>query len=351
MIRLALLANSIQYKFKHVLSLSSTTLHTNLREQAVSTLVVAEPSETSLLTPSTLSTITAAQKLHSGPISILSLSSSPLETSYIPKSIFSILRPKTNLTNILAETVTTVITAAHSKYSYSHIVGPSTKFGSSLLCRLAAMLDVSPLTDVIEVLGNDTFVKPTYAGNVLCKVEMDSSQLVKVVSFRPTAFSDIHNENLNSSLQMVDLNVNIPSSPLIEFVSKNENKSNRPELSSAKIVISGGRGMRSSENFALLEQLAEKFDGKAAVGATRAAVDAGYVSNDLQVGQTGKNVSPELYIAVGVSGAIQHLSGMKDSKNIVAINNDPDAPIFQVADYGLVEDLFKALPELIDKLG
>jgi len=350
MIRVALLANAMQNKFKHGLFLSSNTLRKTLRQQAVSTLVVAEPSETNLLTPSTLSTITAAKKLHSGPISILSLSSVLFEPSSIPKSICSILRPKINLANILMETATVAITAAQSKYSYTHIVGPSTMFVSSLLCRLAAKLDVSPLTDVIEVLSNNTFVRPTYAGNALCKVQMDSSQEVKVVSFRPTAFSDIHSENHSSSMQVLDLDVNLPSSSLIEFVSKNENKSDRPELSSAKIVITGGRGMKSSENFVMLEQLAEKFDGKAAVGATRAAVDAGYVSNDLQVGQTGKNVAPELYIAIGVSGAIQHLSGMKDSKTIVAINNDPDAPIFQVADYGLVEDLFNAVPDLIEKL-
>jgi len=150
---------------------------------------------------------------------------------------------------MLVETATTITAAAHSKYSYSHIVGPSTKFGSSLLCRLAGILNVSPLTDVIEVLGNDTFVRPTYAGNALCKVKMDSSQLVKVVSFRPTAFNDTHEENKNKSFQVLDLDVSMPSKPQIKFISKYENKSDRPELSSAKIVISGGRGMKSSKKF------------------------------------------------------------------------------------------------------
>ncbi len=225
---------------------------------------------------------------------------------------------------------------------YDAVLAPATTSGKNFLPRVAAALDVMQISEIVSVEAPDTFVRPIYAGNAMQTVK--STDKIKVITVRPTAFDAAGNGG-SASVKSIDA----PAGPFKSaFVSEELTQSDRPELTAAKIVISGGRGMGSGENFAMIERIADKLG--AAVGASRAAVDAGFVPNDYQVGQTGKVVAPELYIAVGISGAIQHLAGMKDSKVIVAINKDEDAPIFQVADYGLVADLFKALPELEEAL-
>ncbi|PWC55213.1 electron transfer flavoprotein subunit beta [Azospirillum sp. TSH7] len=221
---------------------------------------------------------------------------------------------------------------------YSHVLAAATSVGKNVLPRVAALLDVAMISDITAVVSSDTFERPVYAGNAIATVQ--SADPVKVVTVRTTAFEAAAATN-SAPVESVAA---VADPALSSFVSAELTKSERPELTAARIVISGGRGMQSGDNFPMLEALADKLG--AAVGASRAAVDAGFVPNDYQVGQTGKIVAPELYIAVGISGAIQHLAGMKDSKVIVAINKDEEAPIFQVADYGLVADLFKAVPEL-----
>ena len=243
--------------------------------------------------------------------------------------------------NILAEKLTSAIFDISSDYNF--FASAATTTGKNVMPRLAAKLDVSQISEIIGVESPDTFIRTIYAGNAIATVQ--SSDIKKVLTIRPTAFQ--MSVTGDASCEVVKISPeNIPS--VSEFVKEELTKSDRPELTSAKIIVSGGRGMQNGENFKLLDKVAAKLN--AAVGASRAAVDAGFVPNDYQVGQTGKVVAPELYIAVGISGAIQHLAGMKDSKVIVAINKDEEAPIFDVADYGLVADLFQVLPELEEAL-
>jgi electron transfer flavoprotein alpha subunit len=246
------------------------------------------------------------------------------------------------LGDFLAENVAALVVGMAKQYS--HLVAPATSNGKNLMPRVAALLDVQQISDIVAVEGPDTFVRPIYAGNALATVK--SKDLIKVITVRTTGFDAVPASGGNGAVEAV---APPADSGLSAFVSREVSKSERPELTAAKIIVSGGRGMGSGENFTkVLEPLADKLG--AAMGASRAAVDAGFVPNDWQVGQTGKIVAPDLYVAVGISGAIQHLAGMKDSRVIVAINKDEEAPIFQVADYGLVGDLFQLVPNVVEEL-
>ncbi|HLJ63582.1 MAG TPA: FAD-binding protein [Stellaceae bacterium] len=244
--------------------------------------------------------------------------------------------------HLLAEDLTKLVLGLAPQYS--HVLATATTFGKNFMPRVAALLDVAQISDIQAVVSPDTFVRPIYAGNALATVQ--SKDRIKIITVRGTAFPAGPATGGMASIETIP---SPGSAGLSRYLGAELSKSERPELTSARIIVSGGRGLQSGENFKLLESLADKLG--AAVGASRAAVDAGYVPNDYQVGQTGKIVAPELYIAVGISGAIQHLAGMKDSKVIVAINKDEEAPIFQIADYGIVGDLFKLVPELDTELG
>jgi electron transfer flavoprotein alpha subunit len=257
--------------------------------------------------------------------------------------VFTVTAPE--LAHPSAESLSSLFSSVHSSHPFSSLLGTSTALAKNSLPRFAASMDVQPISEVIEIHSPDTFIRPVYAGNAISTYR--SSDSLKVLNIRPANFpkaaiSQTNKANIEEYKGFKSPSVNS------SFVNEELTKSARPELTAARVVVSGGRGMKNGENFKMLEELADKLGG--AVGASRAAVDAGFVPNDYQVGQTGKVVAPDLYIAVGISGAIQHLAGMKDSKTIVAINKDPEAPIYQVADYGLTMDLFKAVPELTQKI-
>ncbi|RLO04233.1 hypothetical protein DYB28_007979 [Aphanomyces astaci] len=301
---------------------------------------------TSALTGGTLSAITAASKI-GGDITVLVSGSN---TANIAKEAAAVQGVKSvihadaaQFDHAIAEELSSLVVTIQKGSNFSHIVAPSSNISKNFFPRVGAALDVAPFTDVLTVVDENTFQRPLYAGNAIATVT--SSDSVKLLTVRPTGFEKAA---VTGGSGVVSAAPTAPAANLTRFVSEETSSSERPDLTAARVVVSGGRGLKSGENFALLNTLADKLKG--AVGASRAAVDAGFVPNELQIGQTGKVVAPELYIAVGISGAIQHLAGMKDSKTIVAINKDAEAPIFQVADYGLVEDLFKALPELTEKI-
>ena len=309
----------------------------------MSTLVVAEH-DNGAISPATLSAVAAAQVL-GGDIDMLVAGQDCGAAAESATSIAGIRKvlcaDNAAYANQLAENMGLLV--ADLGGGYDNILAAATTSGKNIMPRAAALLDVAQISDIIAIEGADTFKRPIYAGNVIATFK--SSDAKKVITVRATAFDAVASEGGSAELQAIDA---VHDAGLSTFVGQEIAQSDRPELTAAPVVISGGRGMQNGENFKLLEGIADKLG--AAIGASRAAVDAGFVPNDMQVGQTGKIVAPELYIAVGISGAIQHLAGMKDSKTIVAINKDEDAPIFQVSDYGLVADLFEALPEFEAKL-
>ena len=293
---------------------------------------------------STLNTISAASKVGND-IEVLvvgsninSLAKEIANYQYVTK-VLSL--DNENFEHAIAEKIDPVIVSIADNYSY--IFAPATTFGKNVMPRVAVKLDVAQISDIISIESEDTFTRPIYAGNALATVKSNDAK--KVITIRPTSFDMVAKEGGSGVVEVLNFD---SSENNTDFIDREESKSDRPELSTARIVVSGGRGLQSADNFKLINDIADKLN--AAIGASRAAVDAGYVSNDYQVGQTGKVVVPDLYIAVGISGAIQHLAGMKESKIIVAINKDEEAPIFNIADYGLSADLFEALPQLSSEL-
>jgi electron transfer flavoprotein alpha subunit len=310
----------------------------------MTTLVVAEH-DNRALKPATLNALAAAKEIAGDDVEIIVAGKDCRGVAEAAAQIAGIKRvllaDDAPYEHGLAENVAPLLVKLAQ--NCSHLVAPATTSGKNLMPRVAALLDVMQISDISAVVSPDTFVRPIYAGNALATVQ--SNDPIKVITVRGTAFPPGEATGGSAPIEAVP---STGEAGLSQFVRAELSKSERPELTSARVIISGGRGMQSGENFHLLEKVADQLG--AAIGASRAAVDAGFVPNDYQVGQTGKIVAPELYIAVGISGAIQHLAGMKDSKVIVAINKDEEAPIFQVADYGLVGDLFKVLPELADEL-
>ena len=306
-------------------------------------LVVAEH-DNAELKASTLSTVMAASQI-GGDIHILVAGSNCSAVAGQAAKVAGVATVKVaddaRYEHPLAEPIGALLVSLAG--DYSHILAPATTFGKNIMPRVAALLDVAQISDISAVVSEDTFVRPIYAGNAMATVQ--SNDATKVITVRGSTFDKAAADGGSATTETIE---SADDPGISSFVSQELSKSERPELTAAKIVISGGRGVGSSENFAIIEGLADKLG--AAVGASRAAVDAGYVPNDYQVGQTGKIVAPELYVAIGISGAIQHLAGMKDSKVIVAINKDEEAPIFQIADYGLVDDLFDVVPQLTDAL-
>jgi len=306
-------------------------------------LVIAEH-DGKQLKPGTANTITAAGQL-GGDITVLIAGQGCADagaTAAKVKGVSKVLvADAAQYSGALAENMAALVLSIAK--NYTHIVAPATGFGKNFMPRVAAMLDVQQISDISAVVSADTFVRPTYAGNVMATVQ--SSDPVKIITVRATAF-DPAGDGGNAAVETLAA---ATDAGLSKFNGQELTKSARPELTAARIIVSGGRGMGSADNFKILDPLADKLG--AAVGASRAAVDSGFVPNDYQVGQTGKIVAPEMYVAVGISGAIQHLAGMKDSKVIVAINKDAEAPIFSVASYWVVDDLFKAVPEMVNELG
>ena len=309
----------------------------------MSILVLAEHNNKELKT-STLSAITAASQIDDN-IEVIVIGSECDEVNNKLKNVKLVKKiivvDNSEYINPIAELISPIIVSLAD--NYTHIIAPASTFGKNIMPRVAVLLDLAQVSDIIKVENQDTFVRPIYAGNALSTVQ--SLDEKKIITIRPTSFDPASTEGGMAEVEKLDFNKINTST---EFINRQENKSDRPELGTARVVISGGRGLGSAENFALLDVIGDKLN--AAVGASRAAVDAGYISNDSQVGQTGKVVVPDLYIAIGISGAIQHLAGMKESKIIVAINKDEEAPIFNVADYGLHGDLFDILPQLSSEL-
>ena len=306
-------------------------------------LVIAEHDNQNIKT-STLNTITAAQKI-SDEIHLIILGKDIEALASNARSIHVLSKvlkcDNEKLENFIPELSAPIISSVVS--NYSHILAPASTFGKNLLPRISAILDITQVSDVIDIENENTFVRPIYAGNAISQVQ--TNQKINLLTIRPTSFEKCEDSGGEASIEDISY---IENESQTIFINREVSKSDRPELGNARVVVSGGRGLENSENFKLLYDLADKLN--AAVGASRAAVDSGYIGNECQVGQTGKMVAPELYIAVGISGAIQHLAGMKESKVIVAINKDLEAPIFNIADYGLSSDLFQAIPEIIKEL-